>query len=259
MQSSFTLDAGTLFRSFWIETLPCDGRHVLLACFPKSGSTWLSGILSRLPGFIKADLVPGYDRREQELCFERLLVYHAENYVAQHHCRYSQSTERCLRAFSIEPVVLIRNLFDCVVSLRDHIDGGISDPARVIGPTAYVPEDYFGWSDDVRTDFIVDMIVPWYFNFYLGWRDCPDAVWVGYEELVRDPSATVRRIADAVGLDADDAAIEQALRAASSQPTRRNVGVVGRGRSLSERHRQRIRQLASYYPACDFAPIGLMR
>jgi hypothetical protein len=259
MQSSFTLDAETLFRSFWIEALPCDARHVLLACFPKSGSTWLSEILSRLPGFIKADLVPGYDRREQELCFERLLVYHAQNYVAQHHCRYSQATERCLRAFSIKPVILIRNIFDCVVSLRDHIDGGASDPARLIGPTAYIPDDYFGWPEDVRIDFIIDMIVPWYFNFYLGWRDCPDALWVSYEELVRDPPATIRRITDALCLDAKDAAIEHALHAASLQPTRRNVAVIGRGGSLSEKHRQRICQLSSYYPNRDFGPIGLTR
>ena len=257
MQSSFTLDALTLHRSFWVETLPCDAQHVLIACFPKSGSTWLAEIFNRLPGFIKADLVPAYDRREQELAFERLLVFHAQTYVAQHHCRYSIATERCLRAFSIKPVVLIRDIFDCVVSLRDHIDGGISDPNRRVGPTAYVPDEYFGWPVDLRLDFIIDMFVPWYFNFFVGWRDCPDAHWVTYKELLNGPRATIRRIADALSLSVNDSAVDLALEAASLRPTRRNAAVTGRGRSLSEKHRQKICHLSSYYPACDFSPIGI--
>lgn len=257
MQSSFTLDAVTLYRSFWVETLPCDTQHVLIACFPKSGSTWLTEIFNRLPGFVKVDLVPAYDRREQELAFERLLLFHAQNYVAQHHCRYSLATERCLRAFSIKPVVLIRNIFDCVVSLRDYVDGGISEPNRRIGPIAYVPDEYFGWPLDARLDFIIDMIVPWYFNFFVGWTDCPDALWVTYDELLDGPQATTRRIADALSLNVDDAAIGLALEAASLRPTRRNVAAAGRGRSLTEQHRQKIHRLASYYPACDFASIGI--
>lgn len=49
--------------------------RVLVACMPKSGSTYLSGAIEALPGFIRAHLVPGYGRREQELCIEKLNEY----------------------------------------------------------------------------------------------------------------------------------------------------------------------------------------
>lgn len=187
MLPTFTLDSETLLRSFAVDTLPCDSHHILVACFPKSGSTWLSEVLSALPGFARINLVPVYDRREQELAFERLLVAHHLNYVAQHHCRYSLATQHCLRAFSIKPVILVRNIFDCVVSMKDHIDRGIDNPVTRIGPLAYIPRAYDGWPAEARLDFVVDMCVPWYFNFFVSWQDSDAGVWVRYEDLLADP------------------------------------------------------------------------
>ena len=259
MLPSFTLDSRTLLT--WSDGAPllCDKRHILVACLPKSGSTWLSEILSRLPGFVRADLVPFFDRREQELAFERMLVAHHLDYVAQHHCRYSQATDRCLRTFSIRPVVLVRDIFDCMVSLKDHTDRGLNDPAARIGPVAYVPDAYYGWPDQARFDFIVDMCAPWYFNFAVSWLDCGDAVWVRYEDLLADPRAAVARIAGELALSADGEAIDDALAAAAAEPTRRNVARTGRGAMLSTRQRRHIERIAEYYPGRDFSAIGIGR
>jgi len=259
MLPTFTLDSTTLLRSFAVDTLPCDSHHILVACFPKSGSTWLSEVLSTLPGFAKIDLVPVYDRREQELAFERLLVAHHLDYVAQHHCRYSLATEHCLRAFSLRPVVLVRNIFDCVVSLKDHIDRGTHDPATRIGPLAHVPDAYYGFSQEARLDFVVDMCAPWYFNFFIGWQGCKEGLWVRYEDMLADPHATVRRITETFEIGASDAAIDAALATAAHRPTRRNVAVTGRGQTLSAAQRRRIEQFASYYPVRDFSLIGIAR
>jgi hypothetical protein len=258
MLPSFTLDSRTLLLWSELEPLPCDKQHILVACLPKSGSTWLSEILSRLPDFARVDLVPMYDRREQELAFERLLVLHHLNYVAQHHCRYSRATERCLETFSIKPIILVRNIFDCMVSLKDHLDRGLAEPEIRIGPQAHVPDAYYRWPNEARLDFITDMISPWYFNFFIGWQDCSDGVWVRYEELLANPHATVKRIAGDLALGIDDGAIAAALHAGAHQPTRRNVAVAGRGKSLSDRQRQRIEQAARYYPGRDFSLLGIV-
>lgn len=259
MLPSFTLDSRTLLT--WSEGAPllCDKRHILVACLPKSGSTWLSEILSRLPSFARVDLVPFFDRREQELAFERMLVAHHLDYVAQHHCRYSQATDRCLRTFSIKPVVLVRDIFDCMVSLKDHMDRGAADPAARVGPVAYVPDAYYAWPDEARLNFIVDMCAPWYFNFVVSWLDCHDAVWVRYEDLLADPRLTVARIADSLAISVGDEAVDGALAAAAAAPTRRNVAKAGRGGTLSARQRRHIEQMASYYPGRDFSAIGIGR
>ena len=257
MHASFTLDSEILLRWPEIAPLPCDKRHILLACFPKSGSPWLSEILRHLPGFVRADLVPFLERREQELAFERLLAAHHADYVAQHHCRYSLATERCLRIFSIKPVVLVRDIFDCMISLKDHIDRGQTDPAGRVGPHACVPDAYDTWPNETRLDFVVDMFSPWYFNFILGWQDCHDALWVRYEDVLADPFSTIERIGAAAGLSLPGDAIEAALAAAAAEPTRRNVAKTGRGATLSARQRRHIERIAGYYPGRDFAAIGI--
>lgn len=255
--NSVTLSAQTLFHSMSVETLPCDHEHLLVACFPKSGSTWLSETLSRLPNFQRVDLVPLYGRREQELAFERLLLFHTVNYVAQHHCRFSIATERSLNAFSIKPIILIRNIFDCIVSLKDYMDTGKQNPEVIIGPTAYVPQTYYGWPEKHKFDFIIDMIIPWYFNFFVGWLDFEGGAWVSYEELVAEPVGSVRRIAGELRLKVEESVIENALAQASQSSTRKNVGKVGRGHALTREQKDRVHKFASYYPSVDFSPIGL--
>lgn len=200
---------------------------------------------------------PAFGRREQGLAFEGLLLFHALNYVAQHHCRFSIATEQCLNAFSIKPIILVRNIFDCVVSAKDYMDGGKEDPEVAIGPMAYTSEAYYCWAEAKRYDFIIDMVVPWYFNFFVGWLDYPAGTWVSYEELVTAPSATVKRIAGELSLDVNGSTIENALAMASVSSTRRNVGTVGRGQVLAKRQKDKVLKFASYYPSVDFSPIGL--
>ncbi|HVO94693.1 MAG TPA: sulfotransferase domain-containing protein [Terriglobales bacterium] len=257
MSQTFTLNAETLFRSISITKLPCDKNHILVACFPKGGSTWLSEILSQLPGYTRVDFVPLHDRREQELAFERLVLYHSFNYVAQHHCRFSRATQRSLDAFSIKPVILIRNVFDCVVSAKEYMDGGETDRDRMLGPMAYVPDDYFYWSDANKYSFIIDMMVPWYFNFFLGWKDYAGGNWVTYEALLAKPSDVIRSISDQFELGLNDSDINVALVSASQRPTRKNVAIAGRGEMLTNGHKDKIRNFAGYYPKHDFSQIGL--
>ena len=95
--------------------------HVLIACMPKSGSTFLADVISQCPGFRRAILTPSAGRREQEID-EQLLRKHGKvSYVAQHHVRNSEWTSEMCRTYGVTPIVLVRSLQDVVVSLRDHM------------------------------------------------------------------------------------------------------------------------------------------
>jgi hypothetical protein len=88
---------------------------------PKSGSTLLTDLIGQLPGFHQAALIPIAGRREQELDEVCLQKADGLDYIAQVHVRHSDWTEDMCADYGLTPIVLVRNLFDVVVSLRDHV------------------------------------------------------------------------------------------------------------------------------------------
>ena len=256
LSPKITLSILAMLNSTRLEKLPCDHDHILVTALPKSGSTWLSEIFAHLPNQAKVGLVPGEEHRENELAFERLLAWHGRSYTAQHHVKFSSTTAAYLNIFSIKPVVLIRNFFDCVLSIKDWVD--TCDESFRHGPIAYIAtEEYFRWSDNEKFDFIIDMFMPWYFFFFATWQKCSDCVWVKYEDLLENPEAMFMHLSDKLELGASKDVIESALKKAALAPTKKNLCQVGRGEMLTPVQKDRIRKYASYYPTHDFSAVGL--
>ena len=253
---------------------------------PKSGSTLLSKLVGLSPGFRKVKVVPGFGRREQELSelqLARMLV-RTENrrkrwrkrrfndrlrawvrapaplpawpigFVCQNHLRFSAPTQEIINKFKLAPVVLVRDIFDVVPSIRDHYRN-----TSLNMPMAYVTEHISQMSDERLHEFIVDMVLPWYFNFFVSWQDCQHKLLVTYDDLIADQEGTLARVLEFAGLDRRyvSTAVKGVAGRAESKFTRKNVGKAGRGRELSERLKAKIRLMAEYYPGVDFDPIGL--
>jgi hypothetical protein len=237
-------------------TEPTDRKkHILLACLPKSGSTYLASTLMFLPGMRKVALTPAYERREQELGEAQLQAYDGMDYVAQHHVRCSAYTRRLIEQYDLRPVVLVRNLFDIAVSLKDHL---IAESPEM--PFAFFDERILCRDETARLDAIIDLALPWCLNFYVSWQAYDGALLVTYEDMVSDPERIVDRIAAFAGLTVEAADIRRALAQAAQAPTRRNVGRPGRGaEQLTESQRARILRLALHYPDADFAPLGIVQ
>lgn len=235
-----------------------DAPKLLLACMPKSGSTWLTQVLGDALGMPS---VRGYleaDRNEQELDVAALFrTWGQRTFFVQQHVRYSRMTLGLCRAFSTKIVVLTRRLDDIVVSLRDHVERESPECSMF-----YTETDWFADRTPVeQLDFIIDHAVPWYLNFYVGWmravaRYPEQTLHVTYESLIENSAACVDRIARFHG--------EPALRSATEDLDRRvgtrfNQGRVGRGREILSEHQQdRLRALAQYYAgAVDLGAVGL--
>lgn len=227
--------------------------HVLLACFPKSGSSYLSTLVEHLPGVARVQLVPDFDGREQEL--ERGLVAAADHlgYVAQHHVRHSVPTQRIIDEFALTPVVLVRDLADVCVSVVDHLRN-----ESAVGPLLYAIEPMRSWSSERLLELVVDLAAPWYLSFYVSWVTAGTGLLVTYDDVVTVPDSVLGQVVERAGIPAGPADIERAIAAAEHVPTRRNVGRSGRGRDLlTVEMRDRLSRLASYYDGVDFGPIGL--
>ena len=133
----------------------------------------------------------------------------------------------------------------------------------VIVPAAFMKDDIWNkLSDEEKLSFLVDMVVPWYFNFYCGWITSPlykegKVQLITYEGLKNNPSDIVASIVKFVGEDKTDIDIQKALENTRKQKTRKNKGILGRGMSMSEELRLRIISYTKYYPGIDFEPLGI--
>jgi hypothetical protein len=228
-------------------------HYLLLACTPKSGSTYLSTILENLPNFKRTSLVSFGGRREQEIEQEKILANAGYNFVAQHHVRFSEATAELIRLHNLKPILLVRDIFDSIVSFRDHIR-----QESVIFPMAYALPHFTEWSDERLEQFIVDMIVPWYFNFFVGWCDVDGILTLTYEDLNRDPFSVLSRIRSHYGISCQDSEIMAAIELVQrGGGTRKNKAIIGRGLTLSERSREQVQRMACYYDGVDFSPLGI--
>lgn len=232
--------------------------RILLAAFPKSGSTWLTSIIAEVPGFKVVPLVRMGDRREMEIDMEKLVVFHRLNYVSRLHLKYSLPTQELITNFGLRPVVLVRNIFDVIVSFRDHIINGLNrKDSSAHFPMIWVDEDFNKLDPAQRLEFIVDLAIPWYISFYLSWNECRDKILITYEDLHRDTEGTVKSLLNALEISASDEKISEYINKASTVDTKKNVAQIGRGEDLPQVLKDRVERFASYYPSVDFSPIGI--
>ena len=235
------------------------GLHVFIACAPKSGSTFLKNVLVQLTQF--KDLFSTYAalQNEHELDLPQLAKFGAVNTVTQQHCRASEANIHLMQAFNISPVILVRNIFDTVLSLLDFYDGGFTFS------TFHGHEDYLRLSNEERIDLLIEYAVPWYFQFAASWQRAEkegrlSLHWLSYEDMIADKPAALERVLGFYGMSAKKQDIERTIAAAEAdhRNNRFNKGVAGRGQSgLSATQRKNIMRLARYFPSTDFGLLGL--
>ena len=224
--------------------------HILLACMPKSASSFLARAIAELPGMSQRGISESHRRREQELDRIRLIKNHHRSYVAQQHIRYSEETDGLMREYNIVPIVLTRDLTDVVASFRD----GMRSESFVC-PFAWFQAEHVRLPDSELEEMIADHVMPWYVQFAESWKNCGYALHVHYDEVRRNPAQVLRKIATAGSIRASESEIQTAVNRARQISPRFNKGVSGRGREISPKAREHIRRLLSRYD--DTAAAGL--
>ncbi len=230
-------------RRPWIPSFARRNQgHILIACFPKSGSTYLSLVLQELTGFPDWYGAEPGDQNEQDLSARRLRRPRRRS-VLQQHMKATYSNLELLIAHHMRPIVQTRNLYDILASLHDYFEGHRSSLS-----CGYVSEEYLGMPWRERLDYLIHLHLPWYFNFVLSWREASrriDVCHVTYETLFANQESELKRVLAFYEMQASDEEIEAAMVRAAAGETRFNVGVVGRGSQLlTDAHKQAIHRLA---------------
>jgi len=235
---------------------------VLHACLPKSGSSYLYEGLGAFGGYGLGSLAPSYGVREDEIEVARLRQYPRGNWVFKHHVRPSDQTRLLQDRYGVRVVVQVRNLFDVLVSMHDHIDQYLLDPGMA-WPT--VPVDPARWPNmtaEQRYRLLSEFVSPWLVSFVVRWaweirlnlqQDRPDAILlVRYKNLIADPQGTFGWLLRTLQPTASSRpAMDLDLDRIDDERSLLNVGVPGRGQEIDEQFpfiRQRFTALAAPYP-----------
>lgn len=243
------------------------GRRVAIFAMPKSGSTFALSTISqavRLAALSLTSVVGnagasssffGINGRVQELDELAILLQTARgrgSWVAQHHTCFTPYLGLQLKFYGIRPIVMVRNVFDAIVSMDDMImetrQSGVwwGDPFTL-------PARYNELPSARRLEFLAAEFGSWLVKFYLSWRrgidlGVVDPLLLRYETDVLDPPTFATKVA--AGLALDDGERDR-LTAAAIAPergsSRFNKGVAGRGAAIPAESQAMMRSFADSF------------
>jgi len=204
--------------------------------------------------------VSGYKRNEQDLYLPRVIDSIGREVIVYQHAKASDRSLEILKSLGAPVIVHTRNIYDCMVSLRDYYESlGVVDRM----PFVPIVEHYVDLTEEQKLDLFIDMAAPWYINHYVSWsvadrnKEVP-ILWTSYKSLVCDPKSCLERILEFCEVDVHVDDVEAALDGVDEKKSRFNRGVIGRGGDgLSNSQKERIGNMARYFPDIDFSSIGL--
>jgi len=215
---------------------------IIVAAAPRSGSTFLSNVLSQVTRLNYFRLCSGYGTNEHDLYLPALCLMNDTGCVSQMHMKGTYHNASLLNLFSIKPVILVRNIFDIIVSLHQDLRKKEALPGYDIGLNGYS----FLWldsttrdmDDEQLLDMVIDLAIPW-----------------TYEHLMTNKEKTVQSILHFLGYPVPSAIDPVPL---NKKYDTFHKGKIGQGNViLSEDRKIRVKKLFSYYPDVNFDKFGL--
>lgn len=232
---------------------------LLITSMPKTGSTFLLDLLSSAFNLRRLTLI-GAHRSEHNLDWLAAVYGSRFSTVSRVHSRATYENMQLISKYSIRTVVLVRNIFDVVVSLRDHLER-----ESLVTPMTYFDSNLLTMSIEEQLDAIIDLFVPWNLSFYASWYEMAgcvniDPIWITYESLSMDKHKTILDIASHFSIDVSTEKVNNTVKSSQrkKKSLRFNKGISGRGKDiLTQQQIQRVKNFANHYPSIDFSLIGL--
>lgn len=250
------------------------GTRLCIFCMPKSGSSFVQkalvhtlGIpfvtLNRAGGsFFGSEL--GINPREQEL--DELAIIQSNilfnSYISQHHTRAHRYLDILLASYKIIPIVVIRNIADCMISLDDMMMDALylektseQDKHIWFNTGGKLSLNYTKLNRTDRHSLLIDTWAKWYVEFFVSWtrlarfgvnRPC----FISYDDDILGGSEGFKsNMADLLDLNSTH---KQKLAEYCLSPdktkSRINKGIKGRGvEYISKENLERIYRMGTYY------------
>lgn len=222
-------------------------RCLFIACFPKSGSTFMARLLEAATHRSGHKAASEMGHNEQNINENALRRCVRKLSVVQQHTQGGDHNVMLLARHGLQPVVLTRSLPDIVLSWLDHLH--LHRHTR--NPMAFAPREFFEWTQEEQLRWITWAYMPWYFSFYQSWKTNGPKVsahWVEFDELTKHPVKTTTQLLARMNLPCDMKALEHASDPhASGKSSRINKGVAGRGTQLPAELKAHLLHLANVW------------
>lgn len=201
--------------------------RVIVVAAPKSGSSHVLHLLINYYRIEHLSLTDYNFEQEHVLTPELLTQLRGRPFVLQLHMLPRTLNIEFLNASGIAPVVTWRNLADVVISYDDHVRNEGLDTAA--GTFTYIRDRarYLAMPDQMRYQFLIRHMLPWYVHFYLGWQDVKAPIFMHYEQIVENPFAYFHEVIMRLSGRVDEARL-RGLVGRRFEGARFNVGRNGR-------------------------------
>jgi hypothetical protein len=243
-----------LFRRLGVKR-----KALVLAFPPKAAGTFLRAALIKAVDGQLVRIVHAQAGRDATPYLPTLLRYYDggvsdKTLVTHVHMLALPANLHLLSAFGIKPVIMIRSIPDMLASYWDMLE--TDDNALHDGLNCHIPWNFRALTRNAKADFIIDILAPWYVNFYAGWigyaRMAPETVlMIDYRAMQQNSVAVVGDVLKHVGLPRDTEACEAAVAYAwrLRDSLRYNKGESGRGANyFRSAHLNRLSRMVGHYP-----------
>ncbi len=236
------------------------GKTLLIACIPKTGSTFMQATLAAATGYDSHKLCLSYADEENTLYPGYIKSIGGNNKIAQEHVRASAHNLAVIQAMDAAVVVLVRNIFDSLVSMRDMLVG--YGGGSVV---ALFQDNLRELDNENQMDAIMNKWALWQIEFFVSWvramrAERVKARLMTYEELMIDKAAAIEDVCCWFGHDVEAEKAREAVELINGDAiaSRLNVGVSGRGlEHMNARQIDWVQSLTRFYPDVNFGPLGL--
>lgn len=204
--------------NFSLSIPPCNNR--LIACQPKSASTFLANILSNILQ-IPVDEYSGYGTDPRTVSVDKVLEIAERPAVIHQHCQATRPTLGLFRAAKLRPVALIRDVEDALMSQLRHRLRNSDHNKRDRGLEQMALEDQIGVNALESASWFVRFQVGWYAAMV---NDFIPTLLIDYDDLTAHPNATVVRVLEHWGEPVDMGRIASAVETVTADPVKANYG-----------------------------------
>lgn len=231
------------------------GVPVLLACMPKSGSTFMSRVLTECSDYtLDKNLRLSADVQE----FSPVGLFRARDrrVISQCHMVASNYAVEQVNEYGIKVIVLERNVLDALVSLQNHCN---RDPVmlRNMSPWfGYFGADFLGLPPERQLDRLIELALRWYVLFHVTWKRqqrnfLTPPLMCRYEQVFPDIESSFPGIFEFLECDYSREKLSQLT--PTNTKSRFDVGRPGRGAELlSDEQKARARSIIREYgPEAD--------